>query len=129
VRVDGGLILAIGLDEAARRRIEALGRGERPSRARLGVAIAPPRVARRLRRAVGLPERDGALIREVEDGGPAQAAGLERGDLIVVAAGRSVEQTDVLFEALDGVGAGGQLALTIVRGTDERDVTVTFPAG
>ena len=32
---------------------------------RLGVAIAPPRVARRLRRAVGLPEFDGVLVRAV----------------------------------------------------------------
>ena len=63
VRVDGGLILAIPADAPLRERVEALGRGEAPKRARLGVAIAPPRVARRLRRAVGLPERDGVLVR------------------------------------------------------------------
>ena len=62
--------------------------GERPKSARLGVAVAPPRVARRLRRAVGLPERDGVLIRAVEGGSPAERAGLERGDLIVAAAGK-----------------------------------------
>src|SRR5207237_7224960 len=56
VRVDGGLILAIPADESLRDRVEALGRGEAPTRVRLGVAVAPPRVARRLRRAVGLPE-------------------------------------------------------------------------
>ena len=67
VRVDGGLILAIAADAALRQRVDALGRGEPPQRARLGVAIAPPRVARRLRRAVGLPERDGVLVRGVED--------------------------------------------------------------
>ena len=59
----------------------------RPPRPRLGVAVAPPRVARRMRRAVGLPERDGLLVRAVEDGSPADRAGLERGDLIVAAAG------------------------------------------
>ena len=53
VRVDGGLILAIPADSALRERVEALGRGETPRRVRLGVAIAPPRVARKLRRAVG----------------------------------------------------------------------------
>ena len=44
-------------------------------------------VARRLRRSVGLPERDGVLVRGVEDGSPAAAAGIEAGDLIVEAGG------------------------------------------
>src|SRR5947209_10742699 len=53
VRVDGGLILAIPTDATLKERAEALGRGETLGRVRLGVAVAPPRVARRLRRAVG----------------------------------------------------------------------------
>src|SRR5437016_9219993 len=55
IRADGGLILAIPADRVTRERAEALGRGETLGRVRLGVAVAPPRVARRLRRAVGLP--------------------------------------------------------------------------
>jgi serine protease Do len=124
LRVDGGLILAIPADAALRERVESLGRGEAPKRFRLGVAIAPPRVARRLRRAVGLPERDGVLVRAVEDGSPAERAGIERGDLIVAAAGRELDRVDVLYEALDGAREAGRLELTIVRGTEERSVTV-----
>ena len=126
VRVDGGLILAIAADAAFRQRIEALGRGEPPKRVRLGVAVAPPRAARRLRRAVGLPERDGVLVRGVEDGSAAARAGVERGDLIVAAAGREIDRVETLYEALDGAGAQGSLELTLVRGTDERTVTVEF---
>jgi serine protease Do len=126
VRVDGGLILAISADQALRERVDALGRGEAPKRARLGVAIAPPRVARRLRRAVGLPERDGVLVRAVEEGSPAAAAGIERGDLIVAAGERELDGVDVLYEALDTARSHGRLTLTIVRGTDERRVEVTF---
>jgi serine protease Do len=126
VRVDGGLILAIPADAALRERVEALGRGEAPKRLRLGVAIAPPRVARRLRRAVGLPELDGVLVRGVEEGSAADRAGIERGDLIVAAAGREMERVDVLYEALDAARADGRLELTIVRGTEERKVSVTF---
>jgi serine protease Do len=126
VRADGGLILAIPLDAAVGERIEALGRGETPKRVRLGVAIAPPRVARRLRRAVGLPERDGVLVRAVEDGSAAERAGIERGDLIVAAGGRELDRVDALYEALDQARAGGELELTVVRGTDERNVQVTF---
>ncbi len=126
VRVDGGLILSIPADESLRDRVEALGRGEQPKRVRLGVAIAPPRVAKRLRRAVGLPERDGVLVRAVEDDSPAASAGIARGDLLVAAGGRELARVDTLYDALDGARADGKLELTIVRGTEERAVTVTF---
>jgi serine protease Do len=126
VRVDGGLILAVPADAAVRERVEALGRGEPPRTLRLGVAIAPPRVARRLRRAVGLPERDGVLVRAVEDGSPADRAGLERGDLIVAAGGRELERMDALYEALDAARTEGHLELRILRGTEERTVEVSF---
>jgi serine protease Do len=126
IRADGGLILAIPADRATRERVDQLGRGESPKRARLGVAIAPPRVARRLRRAVGLPEREGVLVRAVERGSAADRAGLERGDLIVGAAGNDLDRVEALYEAIDGAGAEGQLELTIVRGADERTVSVSL---
>jgi S1-C subfamily serine protease len=94
---------------------------------RLGVAIAPPRVARRLRTAVGLPERDGLLVRAVEEGGPAHSAGIEPGDLVVAAGETAIESVESLYTALDSVpAAGGELELTVVRGTDERTVTARF---
>jgi len=126
IRVDGGLILALPADEGLRDRVQSLGQGETPKRVRLGVAIAPPRVARRLRRAVGLPERDGVLVRAVEEGSPAANAGIERGDLVVAAAGRELERVDVLYEALDAARTDGSIELTIVRGSDERAVTVAL---
>ena len=36
-----------------------------------------------MRRAVGLDEREGVLVREVEDGSPAQRAGIREGDMIM----------------------------------------------
>jgi S1-C subfamily serine protease len=126
VRVDGGLILAVPADAAVRERVDALAAGETARAPRLGVAVAPPRVARRLRRAVGLPEREGVLVRAVEEDSPAERAGLERGDLIVSAAGNEVASMDSLYEALDAARRDGKLELTIVRGADERGVNVTF---
>jgi serine protease Do len=80
-----------------------------------------------MRRAVGLPEREGVLVREVERDSPAALAGIERGDLLVAAGGKALERVETLYEALDAARAAGELELTIVRGTDERTVNVKFP--
>src|SRR5215213_6967004 len=85
VRREGGLILAVPADAAVRARASALARGEAAGRPRLGVALAPSRHARRLRSAVGLPERDGLLVRGIVPDSPAERAGLQRGDLLVSA--------------------------------------------
>ena len=124
VRRDGGFILALPADAALRHRVEELARGDAVERPRLGVALAPPRVARRLRTAVGLPERDGLLVRDVVRDSPAAAAGLQRGDLLVRAGDRPLASMDDLFDALDG--AGDTLAVALVRGTDERELEVAL---
>jgi serine protease Do len=126
IRLEGGLILAVPVQGAARQRIEALARGESTEPPRLGVAVAPPYVARRMRRAVGLPEREGVLVRAVEDSGAAARAGIERGDLIVAAAGAPVDRLDTLYEALDSASDRSAIELTVLRGAQEREVTVSF---
>jgi serine protease Do len=126
LRLDGGLIIAVGVAGGLREAVERLQRGEEPARPRLGLAVAPPRIARRMRRAVGLPERDGVLVRAVEDGSPAAESGIERGDLIVAASGREVDGVDALHRAVDEGARNGGLELTLVRGTDEREVKVEF---
>jgi serine protease Do len=125
-RLGEGFYLAIPADQALRRQVDALARGESAGKPRLGVALAPAHVARRLRRAVGLPETDGLLVREVEEGSPAAEAGIAQGDLIVGADGRTVSHVDDLFQALDAASDG--LELKILRGTEERTVRVTFAA-
>jgi serine protease Do len=127
VRRDGGFILALPADAALRRRVEALASGEAAERPRLGVALAPPRVARRMRSAVGLDDRDGLLVRDVVDGSPAATAGLQRGDLLVRAGDRTLGGMDDLFDALDD--AGDTLTVGLLRGSDEREVDVALHAG
>jgi serine protease Do len=123
-RIGDGFDLALPANEELRRRVDALGRGEEPHRPRLGIAVAPAPVARRLRRSVGLPERDGILVRAVEDGGPAATAGLKQGDLIVAVAGASVGTVDDLAQAL--TGAGDTVEVALVRGVEDVTVTVTL---
>ena len=125
IRLDGGLIVAIPAGERLAERAERLWRGE-------------PRAAVAARR------RDRAAARRAPPaarGGPARArraagalgrrrqrrrgrAGIERGDLIVAA---QVEPVDGRRRPLRGarrVAPRQQLELRVVRGTEERDVTV-----
>jgi predicted metalloprotease with PDZ domain len=64
------------------------------------VGVAPPHVARRLRSAVGLAERPGALVRGVSDGSPAQRGGIARGDLIVAIGDDQIDDPAGLEAAL-----------------------------
>lgn len=121
IRLEGGLILALPADAAMQRRAEALAAGKATERPRLGIALAPARAARRMRAAVGLPERDGLLVRGVVADSPAAKAGVERGDLLVGVNGNPLSSVDELFDALE---AGGGLSLDVLRGTEERTVDV-----
>jgi serine protease Do len=124
-RLGEGFYLAIPADDALKQRVGGLAKGEAPSRPHLGIGIAPSRVAKGLRRAVGLPDAEGLLVRAVEDDSLASKAGLQEGDLIVAAGGAEVKSVDDLFDALDRLGADGALDLKVLRGTEERTVSVS----
>jgi S1-C subfamily serine protease len=124
-RLGSGFYQAIAAGDALRSRVDSLGRGETPTRRRLGVGLAPSHVAQQLRRAVGLPEREGLLVREVEEGSPAEKAGIAEGDLIVEAGGRAIGSADDLFDVLGTTQANAAIPVTIVRGTEERSVSVS----
>ncbi|MFN2490178.1 MAG: S1C family serine protease [Actinomycetota bacterium] len=126
-RLGEGFYLAIPADDGLRSRAEALGRGDAPGRPRLGIGIASSEVARDLRRAVGLPETQGLLVRVVDGEGPAAASGLAEGDLIVRADGRALADADDLHEALES--AGEAVELEVIRGTEQRTVSVPLDRG
>jgi len=116
-RIGEGFYLARQADASLRERVAALSEGSSVERPRLGIAVAPAHVARRLRRSVGLPERDGLLVRGVDDGSPAAGAGIREGDLIVAVAGADVGDADDLVDAM--AGASGKIEVVVVRGADE----------
>jgi len=125
-RLEHGFYLARTVDDALRQVIDELVAGRRFERVRLGVGLAAPDVAARLRRAVGLPERDGLLVRSVVTDSPAERAGIRQGDLLTKAGDRALVVPDDLFAVLAGVEPGGRLTIELVRGADPATVTVTF---
>ena len=117
-----GFYVAIAATADLAARLDGLAEGQVPPRARLGVAVAPPHVARRLRAAVGLPDLDGVLVREVEDDGPAATAGILAGDLVTSVDGQPITSVDDLHAAL--ASTTGPMEVGLVRGAEDRTVTV-----
>lgn len=130
-RAGEGFYLALPADAELAQRVEALGAGQSPFRPYLGIGLIPGRMARRIRRAVGLPDQDGLLVRVVEEDSPAAGAGLEQGDYIIRAGGQPVAGLEDLYKAMEGLQPGATLELALLRGTEERTVTVTLvrPSG
>jgi DNA-binding MarR family transcriptional regulator len=91
---------------------------------RLGVAVAGSAVAKRMRRAVGLPDESGVLVLRVRRDTPADTAGLSRGDLIIQAGDTAVRSIGDLDRAVRG--ANGTVALKVLRGAEPHELQVTF---
>ena len=123
-RIARGFYVARPVDAALVATIEDLAAGKSVVRPRLGVALAPPDVAAKLRASVGLPPREGLLVRGVEPEGPAANAGIDEGDLLVAAGDTALTSIEALHQVLDQ--AGETVELTVVRGIEERKDVVTF---
>lgn len=91
------------------------GDGELP---RLGLTLTPAHITIAMRRAVGLPEVVGLLVRHVQDGSRAQRARIQTGDVLVRAADRELRSVASLYAALQERAAAGEVTITIVRGVD-----------
>lgn len=126
LRLDDGFSIARPAGDDLRSLLDQLRAGDLPQRRMLGVALAPGRVSRRLRRSVGLPDRDGVLVRHVEAGSPASEAGIREGDLLTEVGGNAIRSVDDVAAAIDGLD-GAELPVSLVRATDDVAVTVTFP--
>ena len=125
-RLGEGFYLAQAAEPDLVARITALVEGREPAGVELGIAVAPAGVARKLRRSVGLDERDGVLVRTVADESPAATADLRAGDLIVGAAGRPIESIDDLHAVLGAHDPAASLELAVIRGAEAVELTVSF---
>jgi serine protease Do len=76
----------------------------------------------------GLSVTEGALIVEVVAGGPAEAAGLKTGDVIVRFAGREVANPDILRQAIHQGQVGQHVDISFWRGQTQNTVSAILGA-
>jgi serine protease Do len=94
------------------------------ARGRLGVAIQPVDAA--LAKALGLDRPKGALVGDVEPGGPADKAGLKPGDLIVRVDQVDIARTEDLPRVVARHPPGSKVRVEFVRERASRTVDVTL---
>lgn len=95
---------------------------------RLGLTLAPAHVAISMRQAVGLPPVVGLLVRGVVEGGPAAAAGVQRGDVLREADGLALTSIGALYAAIGDRAGEGVIALAVTRAAEELTLPVRLGA-
>ena len=95
-------------------------------RARLG--ILADNLTPQLAQYFGIKQGKGVLVSEVNEGGPADKAGLRAGDVIFEVDGKAIGNVEQLFDALDDKCSDGaqKVRLTIVRDHHEQTVEAEF---
>ncbi|MCH3949244.1 MAG: trypsin-like peptidase domain-containing protein [Olsenella sp.] len=77
-------------------------------------------------RSNGLSVNQGAYVAEVVSGSPADEAGIQKGDIIVAMDGEEITSADGMVLAVRSHEIGDTVTVTVVRGTETKDLTVTL---
>jgi serine protease Do len=117
-----GISFAIPIDEAVRvsEQLRATGKVQR---GRLGVQI--DQVSKEVAESLGLSKPQGALVRGVEQGSPAEKAGLEPGDIILKFEGKTIEKSSDLPRMVGNTKPGTRSAIQVWRRGSVKDMHIT----
>jgi C-terminal processing protease CtpA/Prc len=74
----------------------------------------------------GLRDVRGVAVEKVMEGSPAQAAGLQAGDVIVRFNGQEVSSSRMLTRLVNEIDPDHSAKITVIRGGSEREVTATL---
>jgi len=118
-----GISFAIPIAEAVRVADE-LRAGGRVVRGYLGVL--PDDLTKEIAEAIGLGKPQGAVIRSVIAGSPAEQAGIEGGDVVTKVDGKTVDKAADLRRLVANVKPGAKTTLTVFRRGQTKDIVVTI---
>lgn len=88
----------------------------------IGVTIQP--VDDQIAGAIGLDRAAGALVASVQPSSPAEAAGVQVGDVVLKVNGADVATPKDLSRAIADLAPGDQAALVVLRGGEETDLDI-----
>jgi serine protease Do len=120
-----GLSFAIPIDAAMHVKDQLVRTGH-VSRGRIGVGVQP--VSAEQAKSLGLDTTHGALVGSVDPSGPAQAAGLRQGDVIVGVNGSKIESTTDLMARVSQLSPGTTATVDVWRNGSEHQLSVTVGA-
>ncbi|MDB5890631.1 MAG: Peptidase Do [Polaromonas sp.] len=118
-----GISFSIPIDEASRVS-DQLRTSGKVTRGRMGVQIE--QVGKDIAESLGLGKPQGALVRGVEAGGPAEKGGVEAGDIITKFDGKTIERSSDLPRMVGNVKPGTKAVVTVFRRGTAKDLTVTI---
>jgi S1-C subfamily serine protease len=92
----------------------------------LGIAMQPVGVPENMRSKLPAETRVGLLVMHVENGGPAEKAGVLLGDVLFEMGGKTVEHVDVIQDSLATAKIGDVLQLGLIRAGEIKAVSVAL---
>jgi serine protease Do len=116
-----GFAIPVGL---ARNVLDQLRESGRVERGWLGIGIQE--LTPELAGSLDLADASGALVSNVAPGGPAERAGIQRGDVIVEFAGRPISDSHQLPALVAEARVGSSARLTVLRSGARRQIDVTI---
>lgn len=116
-----GISFAIPIDMAIDVK-EQLVKNGRIERGKIGVLVQD--VGQQLADSFGLDRPRGAIVSQVEAGGPAAAAGVRSGDIILAVDSQVIERSGQLSAYVSRVKPGGRVVLEVWRDRASRRLTV-----
>jgi serine protease Do len=119
-----GISFAIPIDEAIRVAEQLRSPTGRVTRGRIGVQI--DQVTKDVAESIGLGRPQGALVRSVESGSPADKAGLEAGDIITRFDGKVIDRATDLPRLVGNTKPGTRSTITVFRRGSSRDLAVAI---
>jgi S1-C subfamily serine protease len=103
--------------------LEQLKSNKKIKRGYIGVQISP--LTEDYAKELGIKDNEGALVGAVQNGGPAQKAGVQEGDVIRKIADKKVSNPGELVELIEATPIGKTIKVTVLRKGSETNLFVT----
>ena len=92
----------------------------------LGIAMQPVEVPENMRSKLPAETRVGLLVMHVENGAPAEKAGVLLGDVLFEVSGKAVEHVDTIQASLATAKIGDVLRIRVIRAGEVKPVSITL---